>query len=225
MPVWDWIERDLNLVPQRPTLDGEPNYEDHPVNPWPKYDMRNGYYNDYDVRKQVYRSVFAGGCGVTYGHHSMWQCLSADTKPSNHPEGQPFYTWREALERPAAGQMRHLRNLVLSRPFLQRIPDQGFILSDRGRGAAHVRATRSLAGHYAFVYLPLPLPVTLKTSVMSGEKIRIWFYDPVTGEALLHGVFDKKEEATVTPPGHRPDWVVVLDNDAKKYAPPGANPG
>ena len=73
VPVWDMIAHDYALKPTKPTLDGEPNYEDHPVSPWPKWDPANGYYRDHDVRKQLYRSVFAGACGVTYGHHSMWQ--------------------------------------------------------------------------------------------------------------------------------------------------------
>ena len=33
VPVWNWIERDRKLLPVKPTLDLEPNYEDHPVNP------------------------------------------------------------------------------------------------------------------------------------------------------------------------------------------------
>jgi hypothetical protein len=72
LPVWEWIARDYAMTPAKPTLDLEPNYEDHPYNPWPDWDPANGYFRDYDVRKQVYRSVFAGACGVTYGHHAVW---------------------------------------------------------------------------------------------------------------------------------------------------------
>src|SRR6478609_4810158 len=36
--VWEWIARDRALTPVKPTFDSEPNYEDHPVNPWPKWD-------------------------------------------------------------------------------------------------------------------------------------------------------------------------------------------
>jgi hypothetical protein len=50
--IWGLIERDRNLMPTKPTLDAEPNYEDHPVNPWPVWKPENGYYRDYDVRKQ-----------------------------------------------------------------------------------------------------------------------------------------------------------------------------
>lgn len=65
VPIWSLIQRDWNLLPHTPTLDAEPNYEDHPVNPWPTWNPENGYYRDYDVRKQTYRSVFSGACGVT----------------------------------------------------------------------------------------------------------------------------------------------------------------
>jgi hypothetical protein len=61
VPVWEWVERDRVLKPTKPVLDAEPNYEDHPVNPWPKWDsLASGYFRDDDVRKQCYRSVFAG---------------------------------------------------------------------------------------------------------------------------------------------------------------------
>ncbi len=66
VPIWDWILRDYAMTPAKPTLDLEPNYEDHPVNPWPRWNPAAGYFRDHDVRKQVYRSVFAGGFGVTY---------------------------------------------------------------------------------------------------------------------------------------------------------------
>ena len=71
VPVWNAIARDYALIPAKPTLDLEPNYEDHPFNPWPDWDPATGYFRDLDVRKQVYRSVFAGACGVTYGHHAV----------------------------------------------------------------------------------------------------------------------------------------------------------
>ena len=101
VPVWEWISRDWNLFPTKPTLDAEPNYEDHPVNPWPKWDSANGYFNDYDVRKQTYRSVFAGACGVTYGHHSVWQFSSEREDKVNHADCY----WTDAINRPGAYQV------------------------------------------------------------------------------------------------------------------------
>ncbi|TMI77710.1 MAG: DUF4038 domain-containing protein, partial [Bacteroidetes bacterium] len=105
VPVWKMIQHDCELKPTKPTLDAEPNYEDHPVNPWPKWDPANGYFRDYDVRKQTYRSVFAGACGVTYGHHAVWQFLSSREDTINHADRY----WIDAIDRPGAFQVGYLR--------------------------------------------------------------------------------------------------------------------
>jgi hypothetical protein len=221
-PVWETIERDYARTPVRPVLDGEPNYEDHPVNPWPTYDSRNGYFRDYDVRKQVYRSVFAGGCGVTYGHHSVWQFTGERHAPINFAE----FAWTDALTRPGATQMQHLRNLMESRSPLTRLPDQSLLLAlghgrDQWRRDQHVRATRDADGSYAFVYLPVPMAVTVDVTPLAGERLAAWWYDPTSGAATRAGTFPRARELTLTPPGHRPDWVLVLDDAARGFAPPG----
>jgi hypothetical protein len=205
-------------------LDGEPNYEDHPVNPWPKWDPRNGYFRDYDVRKQCYRSVFAGACGVTYGHHFIWQMYAPDRQPVNN--GNEFIPWYEAILRPGGGQVQYLRNLMESRPYLTRLPDQGLILStgvgnDPARGDSQALATRDENGSYAFVYLPRPLPVTVDTRQLSGDRLRAWWYDPASGEATQIGVFPRRDEMTFSPSGARPDWVLVLDDAAAGFGVPG----
>lgn len=114
VPTWAMITRDYQLSPAKPVIDAEPNYEDHPINPWPKYDPRNGYYRAYDVRKQLYRSVFAGACGVTYGHHSVWQFYSPREEKINYADRY----WTNALDRPAAYQAGYLKKLIESRPYL-----------------------------------------------------------------------------------------------------------
>lgn len=218
VPVWERITRDYNLTPVRPVLDGEPNYEDHPVSPWPVWNPMNGYFRDHDVRKQLYRSVFAGGCGVTYGHHAVWQFGGERHGYINHAV-QP---WTDAILRPGATQVQHLRALMESRPYLTRIPDQGGLLvSDAGEGAHHVRATRDSEGRYAFVYLPLPLPVTVRLDAIAGEDVIAWWYDPCSGEATRIGSFAAEGVATFTPPGYRPDWVLVLDDAAQNFIAPG----
>lgn len=217
--VWEHVARDYALTPAKPTLDGEPNYEDHPVSPWPRWDSRNGYFRDHDVRKQTYRSVFAGGCGVTYGHHFVWQMYDESRQAVNN--GDEFIPWRQAIGRPAAGHMQHLRVLMESRPYLTRVPDQGLLISDPGAGGQHVRATRDSDGSYAFAYLPLPLPVTVRLDALSGGTAQAWWYDPCSGDAAAIGQFPTTGEQTFTPPGHRSDWVLVLDDATKGFAAPG----
>jgi len=108
-PTWEMVAHDYGLTPAKPVLDGEPNYEDHPVRPWPRWDPADGYYRDHDVRKQLYRSVFAGACGVTYGHHSIWQFYDPRQRPAvNHADR----SWRAALDRPGAWHAGYLRRLL-----------------------------------------------------------------------------------------------------------------
>jgi hypothetical protein len=210
VPGWEWIERDLGLSPPKPVLDGEPNYEDHPVNPWPKWDPRTGYFRDHDVRKQLWRSVFAGACGVTYGHHFVWQfCDPARREPVNN--GNEIIPWKIAALRPGAEQVRHLRALMESRPMDARIPDQAMIVSDPGKGGDHVRAARDARGRWAFVYLPNAKAVTVDLSRLGGRKVRARWLDPVDGSWIDLGKVGTDPARTFTPPGDRPDRVLVLD--------------
>jgi hypothetical protein len=209
VPVWEWIERDRAMSPVKPTLDGEPNYEDHPVNPWPKWDPANGYFRDHDVRKQLYRSVFAGGCGVTYGHHFIWQMYEKGREPVNN--GNEFIPWPEAMNRPAARQVQYLRALMESRPMEGRVPAQEMVLSDLGSGGGHIRACRDAGGRWAFVYLPRPLPVTVDLKALGPGKARAAWYDPCDGSRTDIGRFAANEPRTFTPPGLRPDIVLTLD--------------
>ncbi|HEY3341916.1 MAG TPA: glycoside hydrolase family 140 protein, partial [Anaerolineae bacterium] len=207
VPVWEWIARDYALLPTKPTLDAEPNYEDHPVNPWPKWDPALGYYRDHDVRKQIYRSVFAGACGVTYGHHALWQFYEPSRELINHADR----TWLDALDRPGASQVQYLRALMESRPYLTRIPDPALLQTDAGLAGEHVEATRDAGGTYAFIYFPLARTMRVDLTRLCGERVNAVWYDPRTGQYLPIGVYTC-QPALFTPPAEGPDWVLVLDS-------------
>ena len=86
---------------------------------------------------------------------------------------------------------------------------------------------RGSSGDYAFVYLPAGQPkVTLQTGKLAGTTLTGWWYDPRTGKAEKIGDFAKSETrefaipASTLPQG-TDDWVLVLDNAARHFAPPG----
>ena len=135
------IAADYARKPVKPCLDAEPGYEDHPA----EFDPKNGYLDAYETRKFAYWSVFAGACGHTYGCHDIWQFLGPGRKPITAARTP----WREALNLPGAQQMKHLRALIESRPILIRVPDQGLIVGDAGRGTDRTAATRAEDGSYA----------------------------------------------------------------------------
>jgi hypothetical protein len=219
-PVWNTITRDWNLTPTKPTLDGEPCYEDHPVNPWPAWNPANGYFRDYDVRRQLYRSVFAGGCGVTYGHHAIWQFYNPSVEKLNYADRY----WYEAIDRPGAFEAGYLRKLIESRPYINRIPDSSLIINGQGTtNGEHIVAFRDADSSYAMVYFPVGKKVEINTALIKGGKIKAWWFNPRTGKAESLPVFKAEASHWFMPPstGFKNDWVLVLDSEAKQYKKPG----
>lgn len=207
-PNWEWISADWERTPHKPVLDGEPNYEDHGINVWAAdWTPEKGYFRDLDVRKQAYRSVFAGACGVTYGHHAVWQMFDTGRAPIFSPDR----TWREALERPAAQQMIHLKRLMLSRSYLNRIPDQTLIVNNTDERALHVRATRAADGSWALVYIPPRRDlIRIDLDRMAQAEFQIGWFDPRTGKEEH---FDGFGEGMITlaPPDYTNDWVLMMN--------------
>jgi hypothetical protein len=218
--AWNWVVRDLNVKPQKPTLEMEPCYEDHPVNPWDgKWTRERGYFHAYDVRARIYRGVFAGGCGVTYGHHHIWQFLNAELNPPVNV-GDTIIGWQKALEAEAANQLKHLKKLMLSRPYFNRVPDNTLILSDRGKDYTDlVWATRDEASTYAFIYLPQSRPVTVDVTKLSGSRKKAYWFDVRTGTSLPVKMPNQKK-ATFNPPPGNPDWVLIIEDASKNYSIP-----
>ncbi len=216
---WESIAKDYNRTPVKPVLDGEPLYEDHPINFDP---LKYGFSVAWQVRRLAYWHVFAGACGHTYGCHNIWQMYA----PGRSPISWAHHYWDESLDLWGARDMGYVKNLMLSRPYLTRIPDSSIVASDRGKGDGYVNATRDSQGSYAFVYTPLGLPVTVHLDQLSGPKTKAWWYDPRHGTATEIGVFDKQGTREFKPPirGKGNDWVLVLDDARRDFAPPGQLP-
>ncbi|QMW04620.1 glycoside hydrolase family 140 protein [Spirosoma foliorum] len=220
--AWNWVTRDLALKPTKPTLDMEPCYEDHPVNPWDgKWTRQRGYFNAYDIRTRLYRSVFAGMSGFTYGHHQVWQFLDT-TRFIPLSVGDTIIGWKQALHAEATGQIQYLKQLMLSRPYFSRVSDQSLIRSVKGTDYRDlVMAARDSAGTYIMVYLPQRAPVTVDVTTIPGSQKQAWWFDPRTGKAIPDRSGRFTGVVTFTPPSQpsalATDWVLVIDDAARKY--------
>jgi hypothetical protein len=215
-PTYKKISHDYNLKPIKPTLDGEPLYEDHPncFNAKEK-----GYSVPQDIRRIMYWNVFAGALGQTYGCHDVWQMFDLDRKPINGS----LRPWKVALDLPMANQMKHLKNLMLSRPFFDRIPDQGLIEGEQKDDDTYVIGTRDDSGTYAMLYFPTGKTVNINTKNLSGQNLKIWWYDTRTGASFLLGNTINYGSFSAVPPssGSGSDWVLVIDDASKGYDKPG----
>jgi hypothetical protein len=149
--------------------------------------------------------------------------------PGRAPINGPLMPWYEAIHQPGAGQMQFARRLIESRPFLTRVPDDSLIVpaepptSIPGAGVNRMAATRDEDGSYLFVYTPAGRPFRLRTGKLSGDTLRAWWFNPRDGSLQLIGEFPKTATRSFTPPmpGEQMDWVLVVDDAAKDYPPPG----
>lgn len=208
--TYDKVSFVYNRKPAKPVVDAEPIYEDHPVC-FNATDL--GISNAFDVRKFAYLDLFAGAFGHTYGCHDIWQMYSKGREPINGPH----FPWQEALDLPGAKQMTFVKKLMLSRPLLDRIPDQSLVEENNYGPADRIQATRG--NGYAFIYTAAGRPVTVNTGKISGNQFNAYWFDPRNGEAKLIGKFDNKGRHQFKPPtaGYGKDWVLVLDDAAKDY--------
>lgn len=215
--TYEHIEHDYNLSPTKPVLDGEPLYEDHP-NCFNAKEL--GHSVARDIRRIMYWNVFAGAFGQTYGCHDVWQMYDLDKEGIN----QPLRPWKKALELPMATQVKHLKNLMLSRPFLTRIPDQDMVVDAKNDYSEdNVRATRDEAGRYAMLYFPTGKTATLDLSDLQGKQFNTWWYDVRTGASWQGERLKKENRVSITPPskGKGNDWVLVIDAKSTAFNRPG----
>ena len=202
---WRYAGEDYGLYPVKPTLDGEPSYEGIPQG---LHDPSQPFWTDKDVRRYAYWSVFAGSAGHTYGHSAIMQMhRPGDENPGY---GNTVY-WTDALDAPGAGQLIHLKNLMLSRPYFERIPDQSLI-ADQGERYDYLSATRSTG--YAFVYTYTGRNFTVDPGPLAGTELHASWFNPRDGSTTGIGTFPNRGLLEFDPPGERGegnDWVLILD--------------
>lgn len=222
-PRYAMTRADYDRTPPKPVLDGEPLYEGHPI-AFKAAD--HGISIAADVRRPLYWDLFSGACGHTYGHHAVWQMWTTNREPKNGP----ILPWTGAIDEPGACQMKHARRLLESRPYFSRIPDDSVLVPSAvpnlvpGAGLKRFVATRDSGGAFAMVYAPCGRAFAVRMDKIGGPVVRAWWYDPRTGAATPIGEFPNRGERTFTPPqpGEAVDWVLVLDDAARDFPPPGS---
>ncbi|MFA9392881.1 MAG: glycoside hydrolase family 140 protein [Prolixibacteraceae bacterium] len=207
------VDIDLTKKPLKPTLNGEPNYEEHCIN-WDA-NCSLGTFNAHDVRQLGYWSVFAGATGFTYGHVHVWDFYHG----GNHEDG--YKDWKVQLNDPGAVQMGYLVNLIMSRPQKGRVPAQN-ILSDESPGELKQRALQG--DGYAFVYTSQGQNIYINLDVLPWKHKKAWWFNPREGTATKIETILDMGNNTFNPPcnsGSDNDWVLVIDDVSKGYIEPG----
>ena len=158
-PSHEMAAHDRALLPVKPVMDGEQRYEDHPIN----FQPEKGYYDAYDVRVTMWRNLFSGTAGNTYGHHAVW--------PMSRNINRYFpNTWENALRRPAAESVRVLRrftdthDIALFEPLTDAI-------ADNDPGANYAAAMIDGKRGICFVHIPCGVPERINPALLGGRRI------------------------------------------------------
>ncbi len=207
---WRYVEKSLALKPPKPVVDGEPIYENIPHGLHDPNELR---WNDNDVCRYAYWSVFAGSFGHTYGNNSIMQ-MKKDGIGGAYGAGE---TWYEALEDPGMNQMKYLKNLMLTFPFTERIPDQQVIAGSNGTQYDRLAATRG--SDYLLVYNYSSRPMEIDLTRISGDKKKAWWYEPADGTLTYIGEFENRITSFVNEKGYHygNDRVLIAIDADKEY--------
>jgi hypothetical protein len=183
---FDYNAKNLSLPALKPTLDGEPNYEDHPVRGLMQDGKPTVWFDDYDARRAAWWSVLSGACGHVYGTHSIWQFHDPLKRKAVTDARTP---WQDAMELPGAAQMGVMRNFLHEIPWWTLRRNEGFLTGKPKQGwkpGQVPMAAVSSDWSVAVVYLPDAgiggLGLDFNAMACSNNDVDAWILDPVSGE-------------------------------------------
>ena len=228
--VYEFAAKDRALQPTKPTLEGEPAYEDIAVEFWNYFDYskieggknavldkdgliknrsfyKQGFFTDYDVRVHAYWNFLSGACGYTYGNNAIWQMF----KKGGNIAIPCLYDWRKSMNRPGSFDLQHVRSLLEDK-FYKIVPNQSLIENPVKRGENYIAAARSTDNSFALVYLAKGQKASVVMSKLKGEIAASWF-NPRNGFKKRIGIFSNEGVREFTPPssGKGYDWMLVLE--------------
>jgi hypothetical protein len=182
----------------RPLINLEPPYEGH-----------NGYtskkpHPESDVRRAVYWSLLiAPTAGVTYGGHGVWSWHTSPGKePTDHPGTGVAKVWSEAIDLPAAGQMKYVKDVFEGVEWTKLHPAQELITQPDPKDPAKFVACAATPKHGTVViYMPVGGPIDV--GVDQDKPRPVEWINPRTGEIIKGRNIDLKAP-------DENDWILVV---------------
>jgi hypothetical protein len=200
---WRYVDDDRSQKPPKPTLDGEPSYEDIPHG---LHDITQPKWQACDVRRYAWWSVLAGAAGHTYGHNAVMQMY----QPCYQPAYGNSRTWNDALLDPGAAQMRHMAGLMTSLPYAEGAPDQA-MSPDSGGQYERVAGFKGPGFAVCYIYQGRKIRIDTGRIEASGSLLSAFWFDPRTGNKIADGACRRGDTVAFTAPDDQ-DWVLVLQS-------------
>ena len=194
---WKYVNVDYRLKPVKPTLDGEPSYENIPHG---LHDSLQPRWKAADLRRYAYWSVFAGGAGFTYGENAVMQFNARGFKGANYGVTQD---WIQAVHAPGAEQMQFVKALLLAHDYNSRVPAQEILVDNKGTRYDRLLATKGKGYAMVYTYSGKPFKIDLSKLDFKPAKAK-WFY-PANGKYAPVKLSRPAGVASFAPPGAKTD--------------------
>ena len=225
MPNFLYAMNNKMIKPAKPFIDGEPRYEDLPVRfweiklkddynkhpyPFPESKTPFGYFDDYDVRRAAYWSVFSGAAGHTYGNGSIW-CFWEEGRSA------PIvikYSWKKAMESPGGKQMQFLKKLIEIYGINNLRPDRSVIIDNWSGCSNYQSALVTKDNRNILLYIPEGNPIKVSRKKLKYGKVYYKWYNPRNGTFSKKKSMDAPIVMKFTPPtiGKGNDWILVIES-------------
>jgi hypothetical protein len=108
--------------------------------------------------------------------------------------------------------MVYVKNLMLSKSYFDRVPDQTLIASEQGEKYDYLVGTRGK--DYAFIYAYTGKDFRVNMGKISGAKVKASWYNPRDGSKKVISTIANKGVVSFNPLGDAEegnDWVLILE--------------
>lgn len=206
---------------EKPYLDTEAHYEDHPAN-W-QGDFKK--WDGADIRQGAYESVFDGACGETYGNSLIAFFIQEPVGLARSPffvgdyaeDSHEQQGWPGAIRHEGAETIKYLKRLRLSRPYFDFRPAPEMVLNSKD-DQLFGRICAARGKDYAFIYSPIGREIKVDCSMLDAKYIRASWFNPRTGEEKEICYLTARKAIFVPETrGKGQDWVLVLDGGKRDW--------
>lgn len=208
---WKYVDRDHSYEVDKPTLDAEPSYEGIPQG---LHNPRNPYWEEWDVRRYAYWSVFAGAAGHTYGSNAIMQFYENLSDRGSYGVRE---VWKDAMHHPGAAQMKHLKDLMESVDFINGKPCDSMLRT--GQKERYHRISVFAGEDFVFCYDYNGDEFILDMTKYMDKAMDAYWMNPQDGTysyiTTLKGV-EKYMASPVARKDKANDWVLVLKKAEEK---------
>lgn len=193
------------LHPPKPVVDGEPCYEDHPVN----WKSENGWFDEFDSRRAGWWSMLSGACGHTYGNHNIWQMW----QPGRAPISAARTPWREAVDYPGAFQAGYMRTFFEKINWQKMEPDADVIKSGPNTNGKEILAAVAKDGSFVIAYSPYGMNFNLDLSLLKSVRLQAQWFNPRNNTYIDLKDIEREANVSFDPPSDPErgnDWVLIV---------------